>query len=120
MQIWKAHYKDSLHDTMIDIFNTEEDSRTERLSFILDGVKFQGGSLDYFDLADDTQYDEAKDKFCILKAGGYSVGNTKIPYWYELQRYTLDIEIPVKVVRKRDNCEIQGMIHIFLNTKSLI
>ncbi len=117
MQIWKAHYKDLLHDTLIDIFNTEEDSRTEPLSFILDGVKFQGRGLDYFELADDTQYDEAKDKFCILKSGGYSIGNTKVPYWYELQRYTLDIEIPVQVVRKHDNCEIQGMIHIFFEYK---
>lgn len=111
MQILKANYKDSLHDTMIDILNTEEDSRTEPLSFILDGVKFQGRTLDDFYLADDIQYDAVKDKFCILKAGGYSVGNTKIPYWYELQRYALDIEIPVKAVRKHDNCEIQGMIH---------
>lgn len=108
MQIWKAHYKDSLHDTMIDILNTEEDSRTEPLSFIIDGVKFQGRSP----VTDDTQYDVAKDRFCILKSGGYSIGNFEIPYYYQLQRYALDTEIPVKVVRKRDNCEIQGMIHI--------
>lgn len=112
MQIWKAHYKDQLHDTMIDIVNTEEDSRTDPLSFTLDGIKFHGSSLEEFELADDTQYDEAKEKFCILKAGGFSIGKHKIHYWYELQRYSLDIEIPVKVVRKSDNCEIQGMIHV--------
>lgn len=112
MQIWKAHYKDALHDTMIDIINTDEDSRTEPLSFILDGVRFQGRSLGDFKLADHTQYDEAKKKFCILKAGGFGIGNTHAPYWYELQRYALDIEIPVNVVRKCDNCEIQGRIHL--------
>lgn len=111
MQIWKAHYKDSLHDITIDIVNTEEDSRTEPLSFTLDGVNFRGRSLDSFYLADYAQYDEAKNKFHILKAGGFSAGSTEIPYWYELQRYALDTEIPVKAVRKGDNCEIQGMIH---------
>lgn len=40
MQIWKAHYKDSLHDIMIEIVNKEEDSRTEPLSFALYGVKY--------------------------------------------------------------------------------
>ena len=112
MQIWKAHYKDQYHDNYIDIVNTEEDSREIPLSFTLDGIEFLGRSLEDFQLADDTKYDEAKEKFCILKAGGYSVRDTEIPYWYELQRYALDIEIPVKVLRKHDICEIQGTIHI--------
>lgn len=112
MQIWKAHYQDSFHDTIIDILNTEQDSRTNPLSFTLDGVKFEGRSLDYFSLADDKQYPEAKDKFCILKSGGYSIGNHEVPYFYELQGYALDLEIPLKVIRKQDNSEIQGMLHI--------
>ena len=117
MQIWKAHFKDSLHDTMIDIHNTEEDSRTDTISFILDGVRFQGSSFNWFELVDDTKYDEAKNKFHILKAGGFCIGNTNIPYWYALQRYALDIEIPVKAVRKLDSYEIQGMIHISFEYK---
>ena len=113
MQIWKAHYKDLLHDTVIDIVNTEDDSRTDTLSFTLDGVKFQGRTLGGFELSDHAQYEEAKNKFCILKSGSYRVRNTEVSYYlYELQRYALDIEIPMKVVRKLDNCEIQGKIHL--------
>lgn len=112
MQVWKAHYKDKHHDTMIDIINTEKDSRETPLSFTLDGIKFCGSMLEYFELSDDSKYEEAKGKFCILKSGGYNIGDIKIPYCYELQRYALDIEIPVKVFRKRDHFEIQGMIHV--------
>ena len=112
MKIWKAHYKDKYHDTFVDIINTECDSTKNPLSFTLDKIKFIGRSLDDFQLADETKYDEAKEKFCIFKAGGFNVGDTLIPYWYELQRYILDIEIPVKAFRKRDNCEVQGKICI--------
>ncbi|MBQ8135664.1 MAG: hypothetical protein IJ192_14900 [Clostridia bacterium] len=112
MQIWKAHYKDQYHDTFVDIVNTEEEYQNDPLSFTLDGIAFRGTSCGDFQLADVTQYDEAKEKFHILKAGGYIVGNRKSPYWYDLQRYALDIDIPVKVFRKRDNSEIQGTIHI--------
>ena len=57
------------------------------------------------------QYDEAKEKFHILKAGGYTVGNHNVPYWYTLQRYALDVDIPIKVFRKRDSSEVVGVIH---------
>lgn len=40
MQIWKAHYKDSLYDIMIEFVNKEDDSRTEPLFFAIDGVKY--------------------------------------------------------------------------------
>ena len=111
MQIWKAHYKDRYHDTFIDIINTETDSK-EPLSFIIDGIKFSGSCIGDFDLDDVDKYDEIRDKFYILKTGGYSIGRTEIQYCYELQRYALEIEIPVTVIRKNDNSEIQGIIHI--------
>lgn len=113
MQYWKAHYKDASHDVDIKIENTEEDYSTNPLSFTLDGVKFQGTSLGDFQLADDAQYDYAKDRFWILKWGGMKNGFKHIsPYYYELQRYTLDVEIPIKIVQKWDDCEISGMLHI--------
>ena len=56
MRYWKAHYKDALHDTDIEIVNTEEDYRTEPLSFILDNITFCGTSPGDFHLADETQY----------------------------------------------------------------
>lgn len=109
MQIWKAHYKDRYHDIMVDIINTEDDSK-EPLSFIIDGIKFAGRSLADFELADNSKYDEAKKKFCILKYGGYTSGGYEVPYYYELQRYALDIEIPVKAVNMHDESEVQAVL----------
>ena len=42
MQRWKAHYKDALHDTDIEILNTEGDYSSDPLSFVLDGITFKG------------------------------------------------------------------------------
>ena len=39
-------------------------------------------------------------------------GEKEVPYWYQLERYFLDIEIPVKAIRKLDNMELQAVIHI--------
>ena len=78
MRYWKAYYKDALHDTDIEIVNTEEDYRTEPLSFILDNITFCGTSVGDFHLADETQYDEAGDKFSLLKWGGYKIGRAHV------------------------------------------
>ncbi len=113
MQYWRAHYRDALHDTDIEIVNTEEDYRTEPLSFILDNVTFCGTSFDDFHLSDEAQYDEAREKFSLLKWGGYSPKfNISSPYLYDLQRYELKVEIPVKVVRKRDKELIAGVLFL--------
>ena len=72
MQYWKAHYKDMLHDTAIEIINTEEDYNTEPLSFTLDNITFCGTSLSDFHLKDETQYVEACKKFSLLKWGGHN------------------------------------------------
>lgn len=72
MQYWKAHYKDMLHDTAIEIINTEEDYNTEPLSFTLDNITFCGTSLSDFHLKDKTQYVEACKKFSLLKWGGHN------------------------------------------------
>lgn len=113
MQYWKAHYKDALHDTDIEILNTEEDYRTDPLSFVLDGVTFKGTSPADFQLADVTQYDEANKKFSLLKWGGhYSKYQISSPYSYDLQRYELEVEIPVSVYRKRDKRLVAGNIFL--------
>lgn len=113
MQYWKAHYKDALHDTDIQIVNTEEDYRTDPLSFTLDNIRFHGTSLGDFQLADEGQYQEAAEKFCLLKYGGHcSKYHITSPYIYDLQRYELETEIPISVVRKKDNCLIMGVLFI--------
>lgn len=113
MQHWRAHYKDVLHDTDIEIVNTEEDYRTEPLSFTLDNITFCGTCLNDFHLAEEAQYGEASRKFSLLKWGGH---NSKFyiasPYQYDLQGYELEIEIPISVFRKRDECLITGVLFL--------
>ena len=113
MQYWKAHYEDAYHDTEIDILNTEADYSTDPLSFTLDGIVFQGTSPADFHLADAAQCEEACRKFSLLKWGGY---HTKYqitsPYTYDLQRYALEVEIPVSVFRKSDQCIVAGRIRL--------
>lgn len=111
MQYWKAHYKDAMHDTDIEIMNTEEDYSTEPLSFTLDNITFRGTSLDDLHLADEAQYEEAGRKFSLLKWGGYySKYHMTSPYLYDLQRYELKVEISVKVFRKRDGSLTTGAL----------
>ena len=84
MQVWKAHYKDALHDTDIRIVNTEGDYNSDPLSFILDGAVFRGASLDELHSADDAQH--------------------------SLRDFSLEAEIPVKVFRRRDEVLLEGTL----------
>ena len=111
MQYWKAHYRDTLHDTAIEIINTEEDYNTEPLSFTLDSITFCGTSLNDFHLKDKTQCEEAGKKFSLLKWGGHNSKFTS-PYLYDLQGYELEIEIPINVFRKRDGQLIVGVLFL--------
>lgn len=111
MQHWKAHYKDALHDADIIIINTEEDYAEDPLSFTLDGITFRGASISSFQLADEMQYEEAKEKFSLLKWGGHNKKfHINMPYSYDLQRYALAVEIPVSVYRKSDGGLVSGAI----------
>lgn len=111
MQYWKAHYRDALHDTDLLILNTEEDYCTEPLSFTLDGVTFRGTCPWDFHLEDEARYDEAREKFRLLKWGGHnSKYNLDSPYLYDLQRYACRLEIPVSAVRKRDDLLVPGAL----------
>ncbi|MDE6035825.1 MAG: hypothetical protein K2G36_07960 [Ruminococcus sp.] len=101
MQIWKAHYKDEFHDTDIEIFNDGKE-----ISFTLDGVRFSSStSISEFEYINKEKSSEVENRFNIIKMGKYDT-------YYELQRYALDIEIPVKVIRKTDTAEITGVIDI--------
>ncbi len=111
MQRWKAHYKDALHDTDIEILNTEGDYSSDPLSFVLDGITFKGTGPADFQLADVEQYEEAGRKFALLKWGGHhSEYHVTSPYMYDLQRYALEVEIPVSVFRKKDRQTVEGRI----------
>ena len=97
MKTYKAHYKDLTHDTDIEILNTEEEYKYDPLSFTLDGIRFKGTSLGDFELADESQFEEARTKFSILKSGGFTLAGREIPYTYKLQGYALDVDMPVSL-----------------------
>lgn len=104
----ESHYRDALHNTPIEIINTEEDYRTEPLSFTLDNITFCSSSLSGFHLKDEEQWEEASKKFSLLKWGGCAVS----PYLYDLQGFALEVEIPVTVFRKRDEQLIPGVLFL--------
>ena len=112
MQIWKAHYIDQFHDTDIEIRNKGCEVRWDRLSFTLDEIDFVGSGIGDFELAEEDVYPEAKDKFHIINIGGDSFQGIVTPNCYELERYALDVEIPVKVVRVSDHQELEGILFV--------
>lgn len=112
MRQWNAHYRDELHDLDIVIVNEEAD-KYDNLTFTIDGITFVGGDLSDFELKDPAQVELAKDRFHLLKWGGYVTEiNRAMPYSYDLQRYSLYVEIPVTVVRTADGTLTEGILHI--------
>lgn len=112
MTQWNAHYRDETHDLDIVIENEEAD-KFDNLSFTIDGITFIGGDISSFVLKDPTQYALAKDRFRLLKSGGKMTWIDHVfPYVYDLQRYALDIEIPVQVERTCDGSLTQGILHV--------
>lgn len=111
MQIWKAHYKDELHDTDIEILNNGSE-----ISFTLDGFKFCSRTeINDFEYESTEQSDKIENKFHVSEFHGdmlYDSGKRIPMYFYLLQNYALDIEIPVHIVRKSDTAEITGTINI--------
>lgn len=113
MQRWKAHYKDALHDTAIEIINTEQDYSTEPLSFALDGITFCASSFADFHLKDEAQYTEAGQKFSLLKWGGRHSGiHIVTPYVYDLQGYELEVGIPITVIQKSNGQPAAGVLFL--------
>ena len=59
------------------------------------------------------QYGQANGRFFLLKWGeGNSGFHITSPYRYDLQKYELDVEIPVNVLRKRDKHLIPGILFL--------
>ena len=112
MRQWKAHYRDEFHDEDIVILNEESD-KFDNLSFTIDGVTDQGGDISSFELKDTTQAEQALSRFSLLKWGGHmaQIGHTS-PYVYCLQRYSLNMQIPIRVMRTADGTETEGILHL--------
>ena len=112
MRYWKAHYRDEFHDEDILIANEEAD-KIHNLTFTIDGITFWGGDISNFELKEPSQVGEAMARFSLLKWGGtMSEINHTSPYVYTLQRYALNIQIPIQVVRIADGSEVEGILHV--------
>lgn len=122
MQIIKAHYKDRYHDTFIEIENTQGEYVSDPFSFTLDGVRFVGTSLTDFEPAEGSDTEKACEKFDIFKSGGFELDvfgaeGLGVSYTYELCRYSLEADMPVRVVRRSDNSELEGQLRISFEYK---
>lgn len=112
MTHWKAHYRDDFHDEDIVIVNEEAD-KFDNLTFTIDGITFQGGDISNFELKDPAQAEQAQNRFRPLKWGGHMTEiNHTSPYTYSLQRYALDVQIPLRVRRTADGSDIEGILHV--------
>lgn len=112
MKQWKAHYRDAHHDLDILIHNEESD-KFDNLTFSIDGFTFIGGDLSSFELKDAAQYDLAKERFSLMKWGGdiSAIGHS-MPYRYDLQRYSLSVQIPIRTVRTADASITEGILYV--------
>lgn len=110
----RAHYRDRLHDCWVEIQNSrpDGDSGAYELRFELDGIWFTGANLCDFELADERQAEKAAGRFQLMKWGGYAgYGGEILPYTYELQRYAMEMEIPLLVLRRDGGEPLAGMIY---------
>ena len=115
MITYKAHYKDEKHDIDIDITNTEE--KGDSLFFEIDGVRFCGMALDEFELMSPEKYYIGALPFRLMKYGGDlrkdADGNEyRTSCYYILQRFELEIKIPVTVVRLSDSRDMDAYISL--------
>lgn len=112
MRTWNAHYRDEFHDEDIVIINEEAD-KYDNLTFTIDGITFQSGDISSFELKDPSQAEQARSRFHLVKWGGHMAEiNHTSPYTYSLQRYSLDVQIPLRVIRTTDGSETEGILHI--------
>lgn len=90
---WRAHFRDNQHDMVTTIENIFcEENEAYALRIVIDGIAFSGMSFDGLELENERDFNTAQTKFSLLKRG--SDPNCS----YELQGYSLSIEIPVQVV----------------------
>lgn len=107
---YQAHYIDESHNCNI-VIQGSRDNEAFIFSFIVDDVSFTGSNLYDFKLEDPEDYEEASQKFHLLKIGGYAAESGEImPYEYLLQGYHLSVLVPVMVVDKSTSMPYGGEI----------
>ena len=110
---YRARYTDSRRDCRVVIQSRALEWDGCGLRMTVDGVSFVGGNFCDFELDDEGQAMEAAGKFQLLKWGGYiGCGDRLLPYSYSLQRYGLEVEIPVETVRRGDGETLPGVVRL--------
>lgn len=108
---YRAHYRDDRRDCRTVIRSEEQEGGGYELHMTIDGIHFVGGNLCDFELEQEGQAEQAAEKFHLLKWGGYlGYGGQMLPYTYALQRYGLEVEIPVEVAGRATGETLPGMI----------
>ena len=113
MITYKAHYKDEFHDLDIDI--SHDTGRA--LTFTIDGVRFKGANFNDFELEEPEKYSMDDLPFRLFKEGG-KIYHEKLgieldsEYFYTLQRYSLEVTIPVTVIRISDSRNMDAFIRL--------
>ena len=104
MEKWKAHYKDENHDIETYIENhVDEDYYCLRM--IIDDIEFECSDFYEWEIINEEYLEKANEKFNILKWG------FKDCYTYNLQRYYLEVEIPINVIEIESGNNISAIIH---------
>lgn len=112
MQIWKGYFRNEHYDKAVEIWNADDECSLYPLMFTIDGIQFIGSDLSDFHLAEPELYEVAREKFKLFKFG------QKNNYVFDLQEYTLAIEIPIQVIRNTDACLLEGILHIQYKSSS--
>ena len=108
---YRVRYRDAGHDCQADICVTKSHGYGYDLRLTLGGYTFVGSNLCDFELEDPSQAEAAAREFCLMKWGGYvAYGDRIMPYAYALQRYSMEVEIPVEAERRDNGERIAGMI----------
>lgn len=105
---WKAHYRDENLD--LDLFienNFSYDNILSSLTMVINDITFCGMSFDDWEVYSEIDIEAAFKKFSIMQWDD-GKGN----YRYELQKYRLEVEIPIPVIDIAQRKCRQGLIHI--------
>lgn len=94
MELLKAHYRDERHDTDVWIQNRfTSDEVLSSLRMTIDGIEFCGMDFCDWALLRERDADTASQRFALLSWGSEENG-----YEHSLQRFSLDIELPMQVL----------------------
>ncbi len=114
LEKWKVHYKDETHDIETYIESDFSDGNIcYSLTLMLDDIEFKGMEFADWEVANTRDVAAASRKFKILKWG------KEQNYCFELQRYNLEVEIPINVIDIASKQSKLAVIHFGFERKRI-